>query len=333
MRRLLVSILAALFFALLQPAALQAHEVRPALLQLTETSPDRFETLWRVPARGDLLLSITPRFPESCREIGVARVTQDGARSERLTEIDCEGGITGARILIEGLSRLRTDVLVRVDYLNSGAETLRATPETPEVVLSGKRSWTQVAAAYTVLGTEHILLGIDHLLFVAALMLLVSGWRPLIGTITAFTLAHSITLAGATLGFLSAPSGLIEALIALSIVFVAAEALHRMRGQESLTTRRPWLIAFAFGLLHGFGFAGALTEVGLPGEAIPTALLFFNIGVELGQLVFVAVLLILAKTLHTMVFGYENKIRLATCYTIGSLAAFWSIERVISVWV
>ncbi|MEJ1996523.1 MAG: HupE/UreJ family protein, partial [Limibacillus sp.] len=170
-------------------------------------------------------------------------------------------------------------------------------------------------------------------LFVVALLLLVSGWRALIGTITAFTLAHSITLTGATLGFVSAPSGLIEALIALSIVFVAAEALHKMRGQESLTTRRPWLIAFAFGLLHGFGFAGALSEVGLPDEAIPAALLFFNVGVELGQLLFVATFVLLAKALQAIASPSLRPLRIASSYVIGSLAGFWTVERVLALWV
>jgi hypothetical protein len=319
--------------ALMLVAPAQAHEVRPALLQLTEVEPDRFETLWRIPARGQLVLSIAPRYPETCQESGVATVSEDGARSERRGELLCAGGLSGASIEIEGLQRLRTDVLVRVDYLNGGTETLRATPEVPEVLLSGKKSLSEVARAYTVLGVEHILLGIDHLLFVLALLLLVSGWRALIGTITAFTLAHSITLSGATLGFVSAPSGLIEALIALSIVFVAAEALHKMRGQQSLTTRRPWLIAFAFGLLHGFGFAGALSEVGLPSEAIPAALLFFNVGVELGQVLFVIGLIMLARALQAIASPSLRPLRIASSYVIGSLAGFWTVERVLALWV
>jgi hypothetical protein len=328
----LLSFLGVLALLLTAAAPVGAHEVRPGLLHLNEVAPDRFETLWRVPARGQLVLSINPRYPETCARIGLETVKEDGVRSEKQGEILCDGGLAGAAIEFEGLSRLRTDVLLRADYIGGGSETHRATPADPSVTLLGKKSLLQVAASYTVLGMEHILLGLDHLLFVAALLLLVRGWRALIGTITAFTLAHSLTLAAASLKILSVPSGLIEAFIALSIVFVAAEALHKMRGRESITTKRPWLIAFAFGLLHGFGFAGALAEVGLPSEAIPTALLFFNIGVELGQLIFVAALVLLAKALRAFTSASLAPLRVASSYAIGTAAGYWTVERVLILW-
>ena len=180
---------------------------------------------------------------------------------------------------------------------------------------------------YGALGVEHILLGIDHLLFVLALLLIVSGWRKLVATITAFTVAHSITLALATLGFVNVPQAPVEAVIALSILFVAVEIVHWRQGREGLTRRRPWVVAFLFGLLHGLGFAGALTEIGLPEHAIPLALLFFNIGVEIGQLLFIAVILAAIPGLRRLSLP-EWAWRIPV-YSIGGLAAFWTIERIV----
>jgi hydrogenase/urease accessory protein HupE len=197
-----------------------------------------------------------------------------------------------------------------------------------------------VAAAYFWLGVNHILLGVDHLLFVLALIILVRGWRRICFTITAFTIAHSITLAAATLGFVHVPGPPVEAAIALSIALVAAEIINSARGRGSLTARLPWIVAFAFGLLHGFGFAGALSEVGLPNHAIPIALLFFNIGVEVGQLLFVAGVLVLFALLHristALVRLEESRLQqwmqLGGAYCIGGVASFWLIERVSGFW-
>ncbi len=329
----LVSTALLLVLALL-PAAwpAMAHEVRPALLQLTEVEGDRFALLWRLPARGERVLSLEPRMPANCQALGVPELHRDGARVEQRRELLCKGGLAGEEIVIEGLQRLRTDVLIRVDYLNGGTETLRATPSSPTVILAGRRDLLRVSSAYLLLGIEHILLGIDHLLFVGALLLLVSGWRRLVATVTAFTLAHSLTLAGATLGLITAPPALIEALIALSIVFVAAEVIHLHQGKNSLSANRPWLIAFAFGLLHGFGFAGALSAVGLPPEAIPAALLFFNLGVEAGQLLFITALILIARALTLLQGEWPNWLRPGIAYGIGTLAAFWTTERIAAIW-
>ncbi len=332
MSRFLVVLAALAVAALAAARSAPAHEVRPGLLQLTETQPDRFAMLWRVPARGDLTLSLVPRLPANCVTSSLPERLQDGARAEERREIACAGGLAGGEVAIEGLTRLRTDVLVRVDYLNGGSEALRATPAAPVVTLAGQRSLKQVAATYFLLGVEHILLGIDHLLFVTGLLLLVSGWRRLLGTVTAFTLAHSITLAGVTLGFVSAPSTLIECLIALSIAVVATEAVLLHRGERSLAIERPWLIAFGFGLLHGFGFAGALSAVGLPAEAIPAALLTFNLGVEAGQVLFIAALLLAARALVALDVVSMTVWRPATAYGIGTIAAFWAIERTVAIW-
>jgi len=325
-------ILLALAVALLSGAAATAHEIRPGLLQLREAEAGRFDLLWRTPVAFGRPLEIEPRLPSDCRFVGAPIVRLDGAYAEKRAEMVCDGGLREAVIAIDGLAIQRTDVLVRVEFLGGGGETLRATPEAPAVTVTGPKSLWRVSTAYLGLGVEHILLGIDHLMFVAALLMLVDGWRRLVATVTAFTLAHSITLAGATLGFLSAPPRLIEALIALSIVFVAGEVVHRSRGVTTLAIRKPWLIAFAFGLLHGFGFAGALQAVGLPADAVPAALLFFNVGVEIGQLIFIA-----AAFLAATAIGRFRPVRagvspafLATA--IGIMAAFWTVERVAAIW-
>lgn len=322
----------ALVFILFSAVSGSTHEVRPGLLQLTETAPDTFDMLWRIPARGDLALALTPVLPASCATADLPVRLLDGLRFEERRQIVCAGGLGGLSLRIDGLERVQTDVLVSVTYLSGGTETLRASPKAPFVVLEGQQSLAQVSATYLWLGTEHILLGIDHLLFVTALLFLVSGWRHLVGTITAFTLAHSITLAGAALGLLSAPSGLVEALIALSIVVVAAEVVLKNRGQTGIAIRRPWLIAFGFGLLHGFGFAGALSEIGLPAHAVPAALLFFNIGVEAGQILFVAVLLVAGWAATRILPASDLVLRRVIPAGIGIMAGFWAVERTLAIW-
>ena len=198
----------------------------------------------------------------------------------------------------------------------------------------------EVCRTYLVLGVEHILFGVDHLLFVLALLILVKGWRKLIGTITAFTVAHSITLAAATLGIVHVPNKPVEATIALSIVFVACEIVQRRQGRSGLTEAWPWVIAFSFGLLHGLGFANALREVGLPQNAIPLALLFFNVGVELGQLLFISVVMVIitlavhaARKLSRWSVAPQSAFAWCentSAYAIGAVAAFWLIQRTLS---
>jgi len=221
-----------------------------------------------------------------------------------------------------------TDVLVRIEFANGASSTALLKPSQPWLIVKGPRSAGQVVWDFTVLGVEHILSGFDHLLFVLALLLIVSGTRRLLMTITAFTIAHSITLAAATLGWLWLPGPPVEATIALSILFLASEMLKVNRGQPSLTANYPWLVAFAFGLLHGLGFAGALADVGLPQHEIPLALLMFNIGVELGQILFVVVILVFVFVLQRLRNGWPLWSRQVPAYGIGTMAAFWFVERV-----
>ena len=247
-------------------------------------------------------------------------------------------GFAGETIAFDGLAESRTDVLVRIERLSGEISTARLTPANPSLIVPAATGWQEVAATYVWLGVEHILFGIDHLLFVLALIMLAGSWQRIALTITAFTVAHSITLGAATLGYLNVPGPPVEAAIALSIVLVAVEIVNsRKRAETSLTARLPWLVAFAFGLLHGLGFAGALSEVGLPDHAIPVALLFFNIGVELGQLAFAATVAVAAfqmlGRLSDMVLSARRSAAAfgrgcTTAYCIGGIASFWLIERV-----
>jgi len=226
-----------------------------------------------------------------------------------------------------GLGTL-TDALARVELADGSVQVARLTPADPSFSVAVAPGALQVIRTYTALGIEHILLGIDHLLFVLALVLLVRSRALLLWTITAFTLAHSLTLAGATLGLVNAPAAPVEAIIALSIVFVAAEILHARAGHPGISVRWPWLVAFGFGLLHGFGFAGALAEVGIPQQSIPLALLFFNVGVELGQLLFIAAAVGIIALFRWAAPALRQAATLAIVYAIGGTAMYWTIERI-----
>jgi hydrogenase/urease accessory protein HupE len=246
--------------------------------------------------------------------------------------VTCSGGLTGRTIAIDGLSGTMTDVLVRIERSDGTTLVTRLSPAEPSFVVEASPSAMKVAGTYAGLGVEHILLGIDHLLFVLALLILVEGRRRLVGTITAFTVAHSLTLGAATLGFVSVPQTPVEAIIALSIVFVASEIIRARQGNPGLAQRWPWIVAFTFGLLHGFGFAGALTEIGLPAQAVPLALLFFNVGVEAGQLLFIAAVGVVIVAARRLALPQPAWAWRVPAYGIGAVAAFWTIERVAGFW-
>lgn len=305
-----------------------AHEVRPAYLELRETAPGTFEVLFKTPMRGDARLALDVGFSGRVERVTpvVSRATDNAmVQTWRLAATDPLGG---QDVRIEGLANTMTDALVRVQFADGSEWIERLTPGAPQVTIPAGQSGRAIAATYFKLGVEHILLGVDHLLFVFALILIAPNTRQLILAITAFTVAHSITLAAATLGFVNVPPPPVEAVIALSIAFVAAEIVRAREGKAGIAARAPWVVAFVFGLLHGFGFAGALSEVGLPTGHIPVALLFFNVGVEAGQLLFVAVVLGLAAILRPKQKLLPRWASLAPPYLIGSLAMFWVIQRV-----
>ena len=306
-----------------------AHESRPAYMQVTEIAPKRYEIVWRTPVLSGMRLPVALRLPNSARNVTepTLRELSDSLVERRLIELD--SGLAGARIEIVGLQATITDALVRVQLLDGSYSTTLVRPSKPWIEIATSRSSLEVASAYLMHGIEHILFGYDHLLFVLALILIVRRGRVLLITVTAFTVAHSITLSLATLGVVHVPGPPVEATIALSILLLACEIIRSDRGQTSLTAQWPWLVAFSFGLLHGFGFASALTEIGLPQGDIPLALFAFNVGVEIGQLLFVAAVLgalRLAKWIRFPVF-VERHARLAATYAIGIMAAYWFVER------
>ena len=322
--------LAACAVLLLMSGVAGAHESRPGYLEIEEIEVDRYEVVWKRPRLGDRALPLAAVLPGTCRDlVPESRSLTPGAIVDRRL-VACEGGLEGQEIRIDGLATSITDVLVRITHAAGQLETALLKPEANTFVVAGAESTWQVVSAYLVLGIEHILLGIDHLLFVYALILIVVGWRRLVATVTAFTLSHSITLALATLGVLNVPGPPVEAVIALSIVFVASEIVHGLRGRKGLTARIPWVVAFVFGLLHGLGFAGALAEVGLPEHAIPMALLFFNLGVEAGQLIFIAGVLLLAALARRLIGTTPETLRAAAAYGIGGVAAYWTIDRIVA---
>lgn len=315
--------------------AAQAHEVRPAYLEIHERAPGHYDLLWRTPVLSGMPLPIALELPKGVREVGETIVaTRPGSRVERRAVETAAGGLAGQRIAFPGLEASITDVLVRVELLDGTRTVTLVRASQPWVEIAAPAGRLAIAGAFVKQGVEHILGGYDHLLFVLALMLIVRSTGVLLWTITAFTVAHSITLALATLGVVRVPGPPVEATIALSILLLAAEILRVRRGERSLTAKWPWVVAFSFGLLHGFGFAGALTAIGLPQGEVPLALFAFNAGVELGQLAFIAAvlaLLALARRLPLPRPVAQHALPVAT-YLIGTLAAFWFLDRLAGFW-
>jgi hydrogenase/urease accessory protein HupE len=317
--------LAALALAAAMPLA-GAHEVRPAFLELREGDPGTYAFLWKKPSGGEIEIAIAPVMPKECRVATPGQQLTPGALIVRGT-LTCPEGLAGRTIAIDGLATTVTDVLVRVQHADGRVDSLLLKPANPSFTFGEATNVWQRAGAYLCLGVEHILTGFDHLLFVLGLLLIVQGpWR-LVTTITAFTVAHSLTLGAATLGVLNVPAPPVEATIALSILFLGPEIMRRRRGETSFTLRNPWVVAFAFGLLHGLGFASALAAVGLPRADIPLALLLFNVGVEVGQLAFVGVLLVFAAAARARAIRWPRARELLPAYVVGSRGAFWTLER------
>jgi hydrogenase/urease accessory protein HupE len=326
MIRLAVIVLVLVQMVAVRPAA--TDELRPAYLDIRETAADEFAVVWKVPALGELRLSIYVQLPGSCKPKAEPISTiQAGAFFERWSVV-CVGGLKGKEISVDGLRSSVTDALARIEYRDGTTQVARVTPESPTILVTGTQTRLEVAKTYLLLGVDHILTGYDHLLFVLALMLLIGDLWMLTKTITAFTVAHSITLAGATLGYFSLPQPPVEAAIALSIAFVASELVKMKAGERRLSQVYPWVVAFAFGLLHGFGFAGALKETGLPQMDIPLALFMFNLGVEAGQLLFVAGIVIATRAAARLFALPLAPPRLAAAYLIGTISMVWFVSRV-----
>ena len=314
------------------PKSGNAHALDPGYLDLRQLTPGTWQVMWRIPDVNGQPMRIDAILPEACTPSHGPPPIFDSVAWVSSWVAECGAEIEGQTVTIRGLKRQNNDVLLRVQPLESAIATLRFTPEEPTLTLPIDPTTWSVFISYFWLGFEHILEGWDHLLFVFALFILVRDpWR-LVGAVTAFTVAHSITLAMATLGVLHVPAAPVEAVIALSIVFLALEILKHKEGQIRLSEQYPWIVCFCFGLLHGLGFAGALSEIGLPSQDIPAALLAFNLGVEAGQLTFIAGLLV-GVFLWRQVARF-NPSRLSeatrpiTGYVIGSVSVYWLVERV-----
>ena len=322
-----------LIFLAVFVSSARAHEVRPTFLHVQQISDHNFAVLWKVPARGDAVLKLALKFPDGCSQSTPRKIVRDTASVVQHWQMRCEDEIAGRRIIVQGLETTAVEMIGQIDWLERSPQSVRLTGGENAFDLSTRATWASVASSYGSFGFTHIWEGWDHLLFLTALMLLVRSLRQILWAVTSFTIAHSITLALAVLQIVHVPSGLVETLIAFSIVFVAAEAMRRGSGVKTLAMERPWLVSFAFGLLHGLGFAGALTEAGLPPDAIGPALLFFNLGVEAGQIVFVLAFLALLTVFSAFVPSREAAARSAILYVAGIAGAFWTFERAHSLFV
>jgi hydrogenase/urease accessory protein HupE len=315
-----------LLATVLAPSAAFAHESQPATLDLRQLSEERYEVIWRRPLYFGRPHPARLELPAGWSVVAgpTERSLPD---SEVVRSVVSAGAIEGSVVRFPGLETTVTDVFVRLHRLDGSTTSAVARPTSPQAELRGERPWYVAAAEYVTLGFHHILLGVDHLLFVLGLLLIVRGRGALVKTVTAFTVAHSLTLAVATLGWASVPLPPLNAAIALSILFLGPEIVRTWRGESSLTIRRPWLVAFLFGLLHGFGFASGLTTTGMPRAELAPALLFFNVGVEAGQLVFVTVALALARSFLVLEVRWPRWVAALPGYAVGSLGAYWTIER------
>jgi hydrogenase/urease accessory protein HupE len=317
-----------LIFVVALAAIASAHEARPAYLEIKETAAGQFSVLWRTPVLAGMRLPVLLKVPDDIKNLREPSVQELADSFVERRWIDAgTNGLAGKRIEFPGLQLTITDVLVRVEMLDGRKWTTIVHPSRPWIEVAAAQSTWGVMVTYIVQGIRHILFGADHMLFVLGLLLIVKDRWMLLKTVTAFTVAHSITLAIATLGYAEVPVVPLNAAIALSILFLGPEIVRSWRGETSFTIRHPWVVAFAFGLLHGFGFASALTSAGLPRHELPLALVSFNVGVELGQLGFIALILALERSFRILEIRWPRWVEALPGYTVGSLGAFWTVQR------
>ncbi len=311
---------------LILPLQALSHEVRPAYLELIETAPAQFSVTWKQPILGDRRLPIDPVLPEHCAPLTESFPESTGSALIQRWQVSCD--LSTGILHISGLTRTLTDVLVRIVTLDGESRSVLLRSDAPSLNLGDP---APPVTSYLRLGIDHLLFGIDHILFVIGLVLFIRNRWMLLKTITAFTVAHSITLALSVLELVQIPQQPVEAVIALSILFLARELMVPEERQSVITRLRPWIMAFAFGLLHGFGFAGALSDIGLPKDQLALSLLLFNVGIEVGQLLVIAVLLAGAWLLTRLARSRLPFWRQAFTVLMGSLAGFWTIDRVVAV--
>jgi len=320
--------------AALTALPLSAHELRPSVVELREVEPGVYMMDWKVTlavGSGAALASrLEPVIPENCAFDGEPVKRIQAAALMGRANLACEGPPAGGQF---GLSELlgKSDAIARFVPLEEPTQSFRLTADGPSAIILAEPDMVSVLFDYFIIGAEHIVFGWDHLLFVIALVLLVRNPWPVVKAATAFTVAHSITLVATILGYSGLPGRPVEMLIALSIVFLAVEVAIVLRDPEKRTLTRtyPWAVAFAFGLVHGFGFAGALADIGLPQTQLATALFAFNVGVEAGQLLVVGITLAVLAGLARMPDQTQGQALKLTTYVIGTIGSFWLIERLI----
>jgi len=330
-RRVLLPLL--MVVALLMPRLVSAHDLFPGFLELQATGASTYQVLWKLPLLQGQRLPIAPRFPDDCALQGAPDSRQEATALVYEAELSCREPLEGRVISMDGLASAGTEVLLRVrPWQTEALQTLLIQPEQPEAVIPTASEADQQPGvwSYLRLGIEHILLGVDHLLLLLGLVLIVrDGWM-LLKTVTAFTLANSITLSVSAIGIVQVPAAPLNAAIALSILFIGTEVVRFMRGQTSFTLRHPWVLACGFGLLHGFGYARGLAELGLPHHELLLALLLFNVGIEIGQDVFVVLVLALERAFRQLQIRWPLWVRRVPAWTIGCAGAYWTIETTVS---
>jgi hydrogenase/urease accessory protein HupE len=318
----------ALAIVLFSPVLASAHRLAPALLELREREQGVVEVRFKQTLIQSSPVEIAPELPPHCAPNASPASERDETSVTLTWSEQCgDAGLIGYEVGVRGLAESRTDALVRIELADGRRVRAVLTGSEPRLRVPERESKGSVFVSYLGLGFDHILSGVDHLLFVLGLILLVRGTRPLVATVTAFTLGHSVTLSAAVLGFVQFPTRWAETLIAFSIALLANELARGEGPQPSAMRRRPWAMAASFGLLHGFGFAGALAEVGLPGDEIPLALLAFNVGIELGQLLFVIAVVALRAAFGRWLERAPARLAQLPAYAIGTLAAYWCFQR------
>jgi hydrogenase/urease accessory protein HupE len=313
--------------ALLAAAPAAADTLRPGYLELTQTGAERWQLVWKLPVQADLTPDLDPILPSGCMLAAPPSRSPTATALVSRAAVRCAQPVAGARIGMAGLGEAQTDIIVRVAPLDRPVQTLRLTPAQPTATIAAQPGRWDVAGSYFIIGVEHIIFGYDHLLFVLAFVLLLDGVGRIAAAVTAFTVAHSVTLVGTTLGYVGLPAAPVESVIALSIMFLAVEILKKEPGRPRLSERAPWIVAFGFGLLHGFGFAGALAEIGLPEGEVPMALLAFNLGVEAGQIAIVLTGAAALALVRRIAARLEPAMVRAAAYAIGIVAGVWFVER------
>jgi hypothetical protein len=322
------------FVMVMSTTRAHAHEVRPAYLEISQTSTGAYTALWKQPTLGEFAVHLVPHLSNGWLEgVPVDQYVSNGflIRTWKIqrggaTPADAAQALEGLVVTIEGLEQTITDVFVRLRLLDGRSFEGLVHPQSPQLTVTFGPNASHTLPTFLGLGIEHILSGPDHLLFVLGLLLIVRDRLMLLKTVTGFTVGHSLTLAWATLGQTNLPVPLLNTLIALSILFLAPEVLRARRGGSSFTIRYPWVVAFVFGLLHGLGFASGLSALGLQSGQLVVALLLFNIGVEVGQLAFIAGVVAVQRAFRLMEIQWPRPVALAPSYLIGALGAAWTFQ-------